>query len=149
MKTFEQIREEQQQLDENPVAAAITLGIRIAKILKQSKNLQRAANLNQGKKIIDDLLIESPTIKPTTVVRRNAVRKLLESLNIEPNLIGIILALIIGTIAIIALIIAFSAGKTVKDLVVYFNNKVKSIKGKIKKIADRKDMKILENGLTA
>ena len=149
MRTFKQIREEQQQLEENPVAAAITLGIRIAKILKQSKNLQRAANLNQGKKIIDDLLIESPTIKPTTVVRRNAVRKLLESLNIEPNLIGIILALIIGTIAIIALIIAFSAGKTVKDLVVYFNNKVKSIKGKIKKIADRKDMKILENGLTA
>jgi hypothetical protein len=83
------------------------------------------------------------------VVRKNAVRKLLEALNVEPNLIGIILALIIGTIAIIALIIAFSAGKTGKDLIVYFNNKGKAIKGKIKKIADRKDMKILENGLTA
>jgi hypothetical protein len=149
MKTFELIREEQQQLQENPAAVAIVLGLRIAKILKQSKNLRNAANLAKGKEIIDDLVVESPNIRPTTAVRKTAVRKLLEALNVEPNLIGIILALIIGAIAIIALIIAFSAGKTVKDLVVYFNNKVKAIKGKIKKIADRKDMKILENGLTA
>ena len=165
MMTFK----EHAQLDEalvNPLTVvALVIGGR--KILKAGKAGYRYFTSKQTKKVIDKVFqtaddgafigppskIDVRRLKdvcgPNTIIPKNRLQNMLKQFNIEPDVLGYLLAFLAGVATVLILMLIFTVGKNIKDIVSYVNTKYKGLKGKFKKVATKKDTEFIGNTLKA
>jgi len=86
---------------------------------------------------------------PNTKIPRSQLRKILEQFNIEPDILGYLIAFLAGIATVLILILIFTVGKNIKDIIKYINTKYKKLAGKFKKTATDKDAKFIGKQLKA
>lgn len=140
--TFKEYR----QLDEIVINPATVLGVK--KIIDGGKFAYKYLSANKVKKVADKVLGKNK-IGPNSLVKGTRLRNFLKGMNIEPDLIALIIAFLAGAATVILLMLIFSVGKNVKNIVTYINNKYKLVKDKFKKEVDDKDVKLISTQLKA
>lgn len=158
---------EHSQLDEafiNPLTVTgAVIGAR--KILNGGKKAYKFLSSKQAKAKLDRILqtaddgtfvgppktIDVRRLKdvcgPNTIIPKNRLQNMLKQFNIEPDILGYLLAFLAGVATVLILILIFTVGKSMKNIIGYINNKYKKFAGKFKKIATNKDAKFIAKEL--